>query len=61
MIAFKEISITPQTVKIGEPISISIKVKEVDWGDLKNDFSSWNEINNYFYNWGKIKDYIGVK
>lgn len=61
MIAIKEVSITPNIVNTGESVFISIKVKEITWEDIKNDFSSFEEIKNHFINWDSVEDYDGVK
>lgn len=55
------VSVTPNVVTVGQPISVVISAEETDWNSLKTDFESWGEVKYSFTNWNKVLNYIYTK
>lgn len=55
------VSVTPNVVTVGQPISVVISAEEIDWNNLKTDFESWGEVKHSFTNWNKVLNYIYTK
>lgn len=55
------VSVTPNVVTVGQPISVVIAAEEIEWSNLKNDFTSWGEVKHSFTNWNKVLNYIYTK
>lgn len=55
------VAVTPNVVTVGQPISVTVSVDEVEWNNLKSDFSSWGEVKHSFANWNKVLNYIYTK
>lgn len=57
-IQIKSVTVTPNTVTVGQSFSIKIAAEEVYWSTLKDDFTDWGEVRRSFTNWNRVKDYI---
>ena len=54
-------TVTPSVVTVGQPISVTVSAEEIEWTNLKNDFSGWGEVKHSFANWNKVLNYIYTK
>lgn len=55
------VTVTPNETTVGQPVRVIISAQEIDWSNLKADFSSWGEVKHSFTNWNRVKDYIYTK
>ena len=52
------VEISPSTITVGNPITITIKAEEATWNSLKTDFANWNKVKQRFSNWNNVLNYI---
>lgn len=53
--------VSPTETTVGQPITVHVSAEDIDWNNLKSDFTSWGEVRCSFANWNKVKDYIYTK
>lgn len=56
-VSVKTITITPNTVNVGEQFTIKVKAEDVNWGTIKKEFQSWSEIKTTLANWKAVLNY----
>lgn len=56
-IKIDNVSVTPQTVNAGKPVTITITAREVTWNVVKTDFRDWNAVKNTSENWKSVMNY----
>lgn len=56
-VSIKTITITPNTVNVGEQIKITVKAEDISWESIKTDFKSWNEVKTTLANWRSVLNY----
>ena len=57
-VLIKGISITPNTLKVGELFTVQISAEESTWNNVKTELQSWGEVRRSFTNWNRVKDFI---
>lgn len=60
-IRINSVSVTPTETTVGEPIVVVISAEEIEWGNLRADFTDWGEVRRSFTNWNMVKNYIYTK
>jgi len=56
-IKINDVAISKNMVIPGEVITISVKVEDVCWETIKNDFSNWNELRTDLGTWNNVLNY----
>ena len=56
-IKIDSVSVTPQTVNVGQTVTIKITARDVTWGVIKTDFTNWNAIKTNFADWKAVMNY----
>lgn len=57
-ILIESVTITPNSLNVGQSFFISARVEESKWNDLKNELQTWGEVRRSFRNWEAVKDFI---
>lgn len=57
-VLIKAVTITPNTLNVGEQFQIKIKAEESTWNSVKTELQSWGEVRRSFASWTKVKDFI---
>lgn len=57
-VIIQAVTITPNTLKVGEQFQIKIKAEESTWNSVRTELQSWGEVRRSFTNWNRVKDFI---
>lgn len=57
-VLIKAVTITPNTLNVGEQFQIRIKAEESTWNNVRTELQSWGEVRRSFTNWNRVKDFI---
>lgn len=60
-VRINSVLVSPSVTTVGQPITVTISAEEIDWNNLKVDFTDWGEVRRSFTNWNKVMNYIYTK
>ena len=55
-IKIADVLLTTQTINVGQPILIEVKLTENNWQAIKEGYSTWQDIINNFRTWLDLKE-----
>ncbi len=56
-IRFISVTVSPQSVLVGQTVTIEAKISEGSWQTIKENFTSWDDVKNSFASWDDVKNY----
>lgn len=56
MVSIRNVTMTPNPVKTGGTVLITVTAVDVNWEQIKLDFTNWNVIKNNVPSWNELKN-----
>lgn len=56
MLSIRDVTLTPNPVTTGQTVLITVTVVDVNWNQVKVDFSTWDKIKTTLSNWKALKE-----
>lgn len=50
------VTVSPQTVTVGQTVTITVTAVDVTWDVIKNEFTDWEAVSN-LTNWKSVLNY----
>ena len=57
-IRINSVQVTPTTTTVGQPVVIVVSAEDIEWNNVKQDFTRWIDVYHSFGSWDKVKNYI---
>ena len=57
-VLIKAVTITPNTLNVGELFTVQISAEEANWNSLRTELQGWGEVRRNFTNWDRVKNFI---